>query len=193
MKAEREDWFGAQDELDPDRLVFLDETATATNMARRYGRAPRGQRCRVAVPHEHDKMTTVTACLRTSGIVAPWLLDGAMNGQRFRTYVEQVLVPKLRPGDTLILDNLPAHKVAGIRQRLAKAGVGLLYLPPYSPNFNPIEQAFAKLKGRLRTAAARTVDDLHAAIRETLKHFTATECRNYIEAAGYETNLAVSE
>ena len=133
MRAKREDWLEAQDELDPDRLVFIDETATATNMARRYGRAPRGQRCRVAVPHGHYKTTTVTAGLRASGLTALSLLDGAMNGERFRVYVEQVLVPTLKPGDTVILDNLPAHKVAGVRQSLAAVGARLLYLPSYSP------------------------------------------------------------
>ena len=192
MKAEREDWFEAQDDLDPDRLVFIDETATATNMARRYGRAPRGQRCRVAVPHGHYKTTTVTAGLRASGLTAPMLLDGAMNGARFRAYVEQVLVPALRPGDTVILDNLPAHKVAGVRQSIAAVGAGLLYLPPYSPDFNPIEQVFAKLKALLRTAAARTVPDLRKAIQQALARFTPAECRNSIAAAGYEDNLAVA-
>ena len=139
MKAEREDWFAGQDELDPDRLVFIDETSTATNMARRYGRAPRGERCCVAVPHGHYRTTTVTAALRASGLTALSLLDGTMNGERFRAYVEQVLVPTLRPGDTVILDNLPAHKVAGVRRSIAAVGAGLLYLPPYSPDFNPID------------------------------------------------------
>ena len=192
MKAEREDWFDEQDGLDPDRLVFIDETATATNMARRYGRSPRGERCRVAVPHGHYKTTTLTAGLRADGITAPSLLDGTMNGARFSAYVEQVLVPTLRPGDTVILDNLPAHKVNGVRQSIAAVGAGLLYLPPYSPDFNPIEQAFAKLKASLRTAAARTVPDLKAAIRQALTRFTPAECRNYITAAGYEDDLAIA-
>lgn len=192
MKAEREDRFDEQDGLDPDRLVFFDETATATKMARRYGRAPRGQRCWIAVPHGHYKTTTLTAGLSADGITAPSLLDGTMNGARFRAYVEQVLVPVLRPGDTIIIDNLPAHKVNGVRQSLAAVGVGLLYLLPYSPDFNPIEQAFAKLKALLRTAAARTVPDLKAAIRQALTRFTPAECRNYITAAGYENDLAVA-
>lgn len=139
MKAAREAWFEGQLDLDPDRLVFIDETAATTAMARRYGRAPRGERCRMSIPQGHWKTTTVTAGLRASGITAPWLLDGPMNGQAFRIYVEAVLVPDLTPGDTVVLDNLPAHKVAGIRERIEAAGARLLYLPPYSPDFNPID------------------------------------------------------
>ncbi|EHP92785.1 transposase [Methylorubrum extorquens DSM 13060] len=138
MKAEREDWFEAQDELDPDRLVFLDETVTTTNMVRRYGWAVRGERCRVAVPHGHWKTTTVTAALRTSGVAATVLFDGATNGQRFRAYVTDTLVPVLKRGDTVIMDNLAAHKVAGVREAIQAAGAKLLYLPPYSPDLNPI-------------------------------------------------------
>lgn len=145
MKAARLSWFERQLDLDPDRLVFLDETATNTKMARRYGRAPRGERCRVAVPFGHWKTITVTAGLRTSGLMATALLDGPMTGARFRDYVDETLVPVLQPGDTVVLDNLPAHKVSGIRERIEAAGARLLYLPAYSPNFNPIELAFAKL------------------------------------------------
>ena len=115
--------------------MFIDETAATTAMARRYGRAPRGERCRMSVPQSHWKTTTVTAGLRASGITAPWLLDGAMNGQAFRTYVEAVLGPELKHGDTVELDNLPAHKVGGIRESVEAAGARLLYLPPYSPDF----------------------------------------------------------
>ncbi|GEP01955.1 hypothetical protein GCM10007887_41970 [Methylobacterium haplocladii] len=186
MRAEREDWFEAQDELDPDTLVFLDETAATTAMARRYGRAPRGERCRVGVPQGHWKTTTITAALRTSGLVATTMFDGATNGERFRAYVTDILVPALRPGDTVILDNLPAHKVAGVRKAVQAAGARLLYLPPYSPDLNPIEQAFAKLKALLRTAAARTITDLRQAIRKAFAAFTPTECRNYLAAAGYD-------
>ncbi|MCP1557873.1 UNVERIFIED_ORG: transposase [Methylobacterium sp. SuP10 SLI 274] len=186
MKAEREDWFGAQDELDPDRLVFLDETATTTNMVRRYGWAVRGQRCRVAVPHGHWKTTTVTAALRTSGVAATVLFDGATNGQRFRAYVTDTLVPVLKRGDTVIMDNLAAHKVAGVREAIQAAGAKLLYLPPYSPDLNPIEQIFAKLKADLRKAAARTLPDLKAAIRSALDSLTPKACRNCLTAAGYD-------
>ena len=186
----REAWFEGQLDLDPDRVVFLDETATATNMERRYGRAPRGQRCRIAVPHGHYKTTTVTAALRGDGPFAVELMDGATNGLRFRAYVADVLVPALRPGDTVVMDNLAAHKVAGIRQLIEAAGVRLLYLPPYSPDFNPIENAFAKLKALLRTAAARTVPDLWAAIRDAFTRFKPDECRNYIVADGYDADDA---
>ena len=192
MKAARADWFADQDALDPDRLVFLDETAANTKMARRYGRAPRGARCRMAVPHGHYKTTTVTAALRTTGLTATTLFDGATNGARFRAYVSDTLVPVLRRGDTVVLDNLNVHKVAGVREAIEAAGARLLYLPPYSPDFNPIEQAFAKLKHLLRTAAARTVPDLRDAIRRALARFTPAECRSYLTAAGYEDDLAVA-
>lgn len=187
-----EAWFENQDALDPDRLVFLDETAAATNMARRYGRAPRGERCRLAVPHGHYKTTPITAALRSDGLCAAALFDGATNGARFRTYVTDTLVPVLRPGDIVILDNLQAHKVTGVREAIEAVGAKLLYLPPYSPDFNPIEQVFAKLKSLLRTAAARTVPDLCNTIRQALARFTADECRNGIAAAGYDTDLAVA-
>ncbi len=185
MKAEREDWFQAQDELDPDTLVCLDETAATTAMARRYGRAPRGERCRVGVPQGHWKTTNITAALRASGLVATTMFDGATNGERFRTYVIDILVPALRPDDTVILDNLPAHKDTVVRKAVHAAGARLLYLPPYSPNLYPIEQAFTKIKALLRSAAARTVTDLRQAIRQAIAAFTPDECRNYLTAAGY--------
>ena len=191
MRA-RQDWFEALPDLDPDRLVFLDETGAKTNMARRYGRAPRGERCRLPVPLGHYKTTTVTAAVRTTGLIATALFDGATNGLRFRAYVADTLVPGLRPGDTVVLDNLRAHKVSGIREAIEGAGARLLYLPAYSPDLNPIEQIFAKLKALLRTAAARTVADLRAAIRTAFTRFTPQECRNCISAAGYEDDLAVA-
>jgi transposase len=186
VKAEREDWFEGQLEFDPDSLVFIDETAATTAMERRYGRAPRGERCRVGVPQGHWKTTTVTAALRTSGLVATALFDGATNGDRFLAYVTDILVPALKPGDTVILDNLGAHKVAGVREAIQAVGAKLLYLPPYSPDFNPIEQAFAKLKALLRSAAARTICKLKEAIRKAFDAFTPDECRNYLAAAGYD-------
>jgi transposase len=192
VKAAREDWFASQDTLDPDCLVFLDETAAATNMTRRYGWAPRGQRCRIAVPQGHYKTTTVTAALRADGLCAVDLADGATDGGRFRAYVTDTLAPVLRHGDTVILDNLGAHKVAGVREAIEAAGARLLYLPPYSPDFNPIEQVFAKLKRLLRTKPARTVADLWAAIRQALTRFTAQECRNCLAAAGYAHHVAVA-
>jgi len=172
--------------------VFLDETATATKMARRYGWAPRGERCRLAAPHGHYKTTTITAALRTGGLCATALFDGPMNGTRFRSYVAETLRPVLHPGDIVVMDNLPAHKVAGVREAIEAAGAWLLYLPSYSPDFNPIEQVFAKLQALLRSAAARTIPDLWAAIRQAFTRFTPQECRNYLTAAGYENNLAVA-
>ena len=133
MKAARLAWFEGQLDLDPDRLVFLDETATNTKMTRRYGWAPRGKRCRVAVPFGHWKTITVTAGLRASGLTATALFDGPMTGVRFRRYVDETLAPTLKQGDTVVLDNLPAHKVSGIRERIEAAGARLLYLPAYSP------------------------------------------------------------
>jgi transposase len=135
-------------------------------MARRSGWAPRGERCRIAVPHGHDKTTTVTAALRATGWAATALFDGATNGIRFRAYVRDTLVPGLKRGDTVILDNLPAHEVAGVRQAIKAAGAQLLSLPPDRPDFNPIEQAFAKLKALLRSASARPVPDLWTAIHD---------------------------
>lgn len=148
MKAARLAWFAGQLDLDPDRLVFLDETATNTKMARRYGWAPCGKRCRVAVPFGDWKTitVTVTAGLRASGLMATALFDGPMTGARFRRYVDETLVSILKYGDTVVLDNLPAHKVSGIRERIKAAGARLLYLPAYSPGLNPIELAFAKRK-----------------------------------------------
>lgn len=186
MKAAREAWFEGQLDLDPDALVFLDETAANTSMVRRYGRAPRGKRCRVGAPFGHWKTTTVTAALRSSGLIATALLDGATNGERFRAYVVETLAPALRQRDTVILDNLPAHKVKGVREAIEAVGARLLYLPPYSPDLNPIELAFAKLKAMLRSAAKRTVADLWDAIQNAFATFKPDECRNYLTAAGYD-------
>ncbi len=182
----REDWFEGQPDLDPERLVFIDETWASTNMARRYGRAPRGERLRVGVPHGHWKTTTFVAGLRLTGMVAPMVLDGPINGVSFQAYVDQVLVPELRPGDIVVMDNLGSHKGAGVRDAIEAAGARLLYLPPYSPDFNPIENAFSKLKALLRKAAARTVDGLWNTIGALLPAFTPQECANFFAAAGYE-------
>ena len=155
-------------------------------MARLYGRSPRGERCRAAVPHGHWKTTTFTAGLRYDGLIAPLVLDGPMDGEAFLAYVEQLLAPSLRPGDTVIMDNLPAHKVHGVREAIQAVGASLLYLPPYSPDFNLIEMAFSKLKALLRAAAARTMPDLWQAIANALKRFSPEECQNYLVAAGYD-------
>ena len=179
-------WFEGQLDLDPDRLVFIDETGATTKMARLRGRAPRGERCRAAIPHGHWKTTTFTAGLRRDGLAAPMLLDGPMDGDAFLAYVEKVLVPELAPGDIVVMDNLPAHKVSGVEQAITAAGARLLYLPPYSPDFNPIEMAFSKLKALLRKAAARTIPDLWDAIAKAIDEFPPEECRNYFAAAGYD-------
>lgn len=184
----RRAWFAGQLDLDPDRLVFVDETGAATNMARRFGRAPRGQRCRAGMPFGHWKTTTFTAGLRRSGFVAPLVLDGPMTGGVFRAWVEQFLAPTLRRGDIVIMDNLPAHKVAGVAEAIRARGARLRYLPPYSPDMNPIEMAFAKLKAILRKAAARTITELWAVIGAALDAFSPVECRNYLAAAGYDAS-----
>jgi transposase len=165
--------------------VFLDETWTATNMVRRYGRAPCGQRLVGGAPHGHWQTSTFLAALRQDRITAPCVIDGAINGETFLAYVEQILVPTLAPGDIVIMDNLGSHKIAGVRQAIEAAGAKLLYLPPYSPDFNPIEQLFAKLKALLRKAAARTLEALINAIATALAAFTSGECANYFANAGY--------
>ena len=155
-------------------------------MARRYGRAPRGQRLRVGVPHGHWKITTFVAGLRRSGLVAPFVLDGPINREAFEAYVGRVLVPELRAGDVVVMDNLSSHKGPSVRAMIEAAGARLLYLPPYSPDFNPIENAFAKLKALLRKAGERTVEGLWAAIGRLLDAFTTDECANYLAASGYD-------
>ena len=155
-------------------------------MARRRGRAHRGERCRAGIPHGHWKTTTLVAALRFDGLTAPMVLDGAMTGAAFLAYVRQLLAPTLRNGDIVVMDNLPAHKITGVRQEIEAAGAKLLYLPPYSPDFNPIEQVFAKLKALLRKAAARTIDALWTAIAAALDAFTTQECANYFTNSGYE-------
>jgi transposase len=166
--------------------VFIDETGASTKMARRYGRAPRGQRCQASVPHGHWKTTTFVGALRLEGMTAPMVLDGAMHGAAFLAYVEQVLTPTLAPGDIVIMDNLGAHKPVAVRQAIEAAGAELCFLPPYSPDFNPIEMAFSKLKAFLKKTAARTIDDLWDAIAVGIDTFTPTECENYFAAAGYD-------
>ncbi|MQW79202.1 IS630 family transposase, partial [Sinorhizobium meliloti] len=182
----RQDWFDAQLDLDPARLVFIDETGLSTKMSRLRGRSPRGERCRSGVPHGHWKTTTFTGALRLSGMTAPMVLDGAMNGVAFKAYVEQVLVPTFTPGDIVVMDNLPAHKADGIRQAIETAGCTLLYLPPYSPDFNPIENAFSKLKALLRARAERSVDALWNTVGDIVKLFEPQECANYFAAAGHD-------
>lgn len=166
--------------------MFIDETWASTNMARRHGRAPRGERLRASVPHGHWKTTTFVAGLRSDGLIAPFVLDGPINRDAFESYVEQVLVPDLRTGDVVIMDNLSSHKGPRVREMIEAIGGRLLFLPPYSPDFNPIEKVFSKLKALLRKAAERTVEGLWTTIGKLLDAFTSTECANYFEAAGYD-------
>jgi transposase len=172
--------------MDPERFVFIDETGAATNMARRYGWAPRGERLVQAAPHGHWRTTTFVAGLRSTGLVAPLVLDGPMDGAVFLAYVQQFLAPTLRPGDVVVMDNLGAHKVAGVEEAIRAKGASVLYLPPYSPDLNPIEQVFAKLKAMLRSAAARTKEALWTTIGQILDQFSPAECRNYVANSGYE-------
>lgn len=185
MAAARERWKATQPELDPARLVFVDETGTNTKMTRLRGRGPRGQRVIGKAPWGHWKTTTFVAGLRQDGISAPFVLDGAMNRAAFETYVDQVLAPTLQPGDIVVMDNLPAHKGETVRRLIEARKATLLLLPPYSPDLNPIEMAFAKLKTLLRTAAERTVGALWDRIGSVLDAFTPQECSNYIRHAGY--------
>jgi len=186
VKAARQVWFDGQLDLDPEKLIFIDETGASTKLARLRGRAPKGERCRAAFPHGHWMTTTFTAGLRLDRLAASMILDGPMDGTAFLAYVQQVLVPELKPGDVVVMDNLAAHKVAGVREAIEGAGATLLYLPPYSPDFNPIEMAFSKFKALLRSAAARNVSDLWDAIAKAFRAFTPTECKNYFAAAGYD-------
>jgi transposase len=181
----RAEWRERQRRLTPGQLVFIDETWTKTNMTRFYGRAPRNQRVVDAVPHGHWKTSTFIGALRCDGLTAPGLFDGAINGDAFLAYVEQVLVPTLRKGDVVIMDNLGSHKVKGVREAIEAAGASLMFIPPYSPDLNPIEQAFAKLKALLRAKKLRTVEALWKAIGSIVNCFTPQECANFLRHAGY--------
>ena len=172
--------------MDPACLVFLDESGVTTEMTRRYGWAPRPQRVSEAVPAGHWRTLTVLAALTLDGMLASMTIESPTDGDVFLAFLEQVLGPKLQPGHVVVLDNLSAHKIEGVRQLIESRGAQLLYLPPYSPDFNPIENAFAKLKAMLRKAVERTVDGLWAAIGRLLDLFTPAECRNYFAAAGYD-------
>lgn len=188
VAAQRAAWQAGQTDLNPENLVFIDETGASTKMARLYGRAPRGQRCLAPVPHGHWKTTTFTGALRRSGMTAPMTLDGPMNSDAFQAYVEQVLAPTLRQGDIVVLDNLAPHKASTIRDTIEARGAEIRYLPPYSPDLNPIENAFSKLKAALRKAAPRSIDDLETAIKNALHTFRPDECANYFRAAGYASS-----
>src|SRR4029453_13911217 len=183
----RVQWTKYQDRVEPERLVFIDETWTRTDMAAFGGWAPRGRRLPAKVPHGRWKTMTFLAALRHDRIDAPWFIEGPIDGESFRTYVEIVLLATLRPGDIVVMDNLGGHKGKIVRQLIRSAGAKLFFLPKYSPDLNPIEQVFAKLKHLLRKAAARTVDAVCAAIGEVLQAFTLEECANYLANSGYWT------
>lgn len=185
MKVAREAWFESQADLDPQRLIFIDESGLSTKMARLRGWAPKGERCRAAVPHGHWKTITFVGALTLDGFIAPMLLDGPMDGECFRAWIEQMLAPALEPGDVVVMDNLSAHKVAGVKQAIEQRGASLLYLPPQSPDLNPIENGFAKLKALVRKAAARTLETLEVATAEAISQFTPLESSNFFAHAGY--------
>jgi transposase len=178
-------WKARQGLIAPERLVFIDETWVKTNMAPLRGWGPRGQRLKAAAPFGHWKTLTFIAALRHDRIDAPWVIDGPINGEFFRLYVEQVLAPTLAPGDIVVLDNLGSHKGKAARAAVRARGAHLIFLPPYSPDLNPIEQVFAKLKHLMRSAQQRTVEDTWRKAGQLLDLFSPSECANYLVNAGY--------
>lgn len=189
MKEKRDVWKAEQPKLDTDQLVFIDETWATTNMTRRYGRCPKGQRLICPVPHGHWKTITFVAALRTDSLTAPMVLDGPMNGDRFVKYIETVLVPTLKPGNIVILDNLSCHKRSEVVTLIERAGASVRFLPPYSPDLNPIELSFSKLKGLLRSAEKRTVETLKTFLKKSVKAFAPAECKGYFRRAGYRSTI----
>lgn len=188
MAEEREEWKQLQENLDCEKLVFLDETWAKTNMTPTHGRAEAGQRVIDFVPHGHWKTTTFLAALRHDGLTAPLVVDGAINGEIFLAWVRQELLPTLKEGDIVVMDNLSSHKVSGVKEAIESAGAKVLYLPPYSPDFNPIEMVFSKLKTLVRKAKLRSVQDLWQKLGELCDHFLPEECQNYFRHAGYAIN-----
>lgn len=182
----RRAWFDGQIDLDSERLVFIDETWAMTNMVRTHGRAPRRDRLRMGVPHGHWKTTTFVAGLTLRGMIVPFVLSGPNRRAAFETYGEKVRVPELRPCDIVIMDNLSSHKGPRTQAMIEDAGARLRFPQPYSPNFNPIENAFAKLKAMLRKAAERAVEGLWSSIGRITDTFTPSECKNYFANAGYD-------
>jgi transposase len=185
VQQQRQQFKANQENLDPEKLVFLDETWASTNMTRLYGWAAVGERLVEAVPHGHWKRTTFVAGLRIGGLIAAMTVDGSINGDLFMAYLEQVLIPSLKPGDVVVMDNLAVHKRAGVRQAIEKAGCTVLYLPPYSPDLNPIEKVFSKLKALLRKAKERTVQGLQSFLGWCSDAFSPEECANYFLHCGY--------
>jgi len=182
----RRRWIREQGWLDTTRLVFIDETAITTNMVRLDGWSPRGERLVADAPMGHWETVTFIAGLRQTGIVAPMVIKGAMNGQAFLAYVEQCLAPTLKPGDVVVADNVSFHKVAGVEEALRAVGASLRYLPQYSPDLNPIESVFHPVKTRLRKAAERTIEGLHRCIRSYIRTLDPAECRRHFRNAGYD-------
>ena len=181
----RQRWRSWQPGLDPRRLVFIDETWIKTNMAPLRGWGAKGKRLRSFAPHGHWRTLTFLGALRCDRLMAPCVFDGPINGQCFRAYVEQQLVPVLKPGDIVVMDNLGSHKGRAVRRTIRAAGAKLFFLPPYSPDLNPIEQVFAKLKTLLRKLDARTVETTWRGIGQLLDAFTPAECANYFRNSGY--------
>lgn len=186
MARRRAQWIKYQGRVDPSRLVFIDETWTKTNMAPLRGWAPRGQRIKAKIPHGRWQTMTFLAALRHDRITAPWFIEEPINGETFQLYIEKVLVPTLRPGDIVMMDNLGSHKAKAVRGAIRAVGARLLYLPKYSPDLNPIEQFFAKLKHWLRKAERRSTDAVYDAIAPILNTVTSAECANYFANAGYD-------
>lgn len=185
MQQARRAWLEALPQMDVERLVFIDETWATTSMTRRCGRAPRGKRCIASAPHGHWKTATFVGALRRHRMTAPMVTDGPMNGEMFLAYVRNFLCPTLRPGDIVILDNLSSHKVRGVEKAVSATGATLLYLPPYSPDLNPIEKFFSKLKALLRKAAKRSIDALWEEIGAVLNTVSPHECENLFASCGY--------
>jgi transposase len=190
VQERRADWIVERLGWEPGHLVFIDESGARTNLVRQYGRCLRGRRLVAYAPHGHWKTTTFVVALREEGLTAPMVLDGAMNGKAFLAYVRQVLVPTLHPGDLVVLDNLSSHKAVGVREAIEQLGARLLYLPPYSPDLNPIELAFSKLKWLLRSVAERTIDALWSRLGQLLDAFPPHQCRNYFRHCGYPVSPA---
>jgi transposase len=185
VKARRDVWHEQLKDVTPQQLVFLDESGAKTNMTRLYGRAPRGERVVSKVPHGHWKTTTMLSAIRLDGPCAAVTVDGAVDAEIFGIYIRDILAPQLRPGDVLVLDNLPAHKAPSVREAVEAVGARLFYLPPYSPDYNPIENMWSKVKSYLRSAAARTVEALGQAIDDALATITASDCRGFFRNCGY--------
>jgi transposase len=185
IARKRQRWKTHQHRIDPERLAFLDETWVKTNMAPLRGWGPRGERLTARVPHGHWKTLTFIAALRVDRVDAPWVIDGPINGELFTLYVEKILAPTLAKGDVVILDNLGSHKGQAARRIVRQAGAHMLFLPPYSPDLNPIEQLFAKLKHLMRMAEPRTIEATWQKVGQILDLFSPAECANYLKNSGY--------